>query len=91
MVSGFRINKQAIRQMTREIEREWAKNPVRIPLQADSTGIDLPPAMTVNNYNGPVVTITGDHAQVAWNNHDVTLSQEPSQQVAPGMRNWPTL
>lgn len=84
MASGFKINKQGIRQMTREIEREFAKNPVRVPLQADSTGVHLPPATTVNNYNGPVVTITGDHAQVAWNNHDVTQSRETTEQVAPG-------
>mgnify|MGYP003414671679 FL=1 len=84
MASGFKINKQGIRQMTREIEREFAKNPVRVPLQADSTGVQLPPATTVNNYNGPVVTVTGDHAQVAWNNHDVTQSQEKIEQVAPG-------
>ena len=84
MASGFKINKQGIRQMTREIEREFAKNPVRVPLHADSTGVHLPPATTVNNYNGPVVTIVGDHAQVAWNNHDVTQSRETTEQVAPG-------
>lgn len=27
MASGFKINKQGIRQMTREIEREFAKKP----------------------------------------------------------------
>lgn len=84
MASGFKSNKQGIRQMAREIEREFAKNPVHVPLQADSTGVHLPPAMTVNNYNGPVVTIVGDHAQVAWNNHDVTQSRETTEQVAPG-------
>jgi hypothetical protein len=84
MASGFKINKRGIRQMTREIEREFAKNPVRVPLQVDPSGVQLPPATTVNNYNGPVVTVTGDHAQISWNNHDVTQSQEVAEQVSPG-------
>ncbi|MGP5054393.1 hypothetical protein ACTXJ3_04675 [Brachybacterium paraconglomeratum] len=84
MASGFKINKQGIRQMTREIEREFAKNPVRVPLQADPSSVQLPPATTVNNYNGPVVTVTGDHAQLAWNNHDVVQTQESTEQIAPG-------
>lgn len=84
MAGGFKINKQGIRQMTREIEREFAKNPVRVPLQADPSAVQLPPATTVNNYNGPVVTVTGDHAQLAWNNHDVTQTQEHTEQVAAG-------
>lgn len=84
MASGFKINKQGIRQMTREIEREFAKHPVRVPLQADSAGVQLPPATTVTNYNGPVVTVTGNHAQVAWGNHDVAQSQEHAEQVALG-------
>lgn len=84
MASGFKINKQGIQQMTREIEREFAKNPVRVPLQADPSGVQLPPATTVNNYHGPVVSVTGDHAQLAWNNHAVTQGQESTEQVAPG-------
>lgn len=84
MASGFKINKQGIRQMTREIEREFAKNPVRVPLKADPSGVQLPPATTVNNYNGPVVTVNGDHAQLAWNNRDVTQMQKNTEQVAAG-------
>lgn len=84
MAGGFKINKQGIRKITGEIEREFAKNPVRVPLQADPSAPLLPPATTVNNYNGPVVTVTGDHTQLAWNNHDVTQSQESTEQIAPG-------
>ena len=29
------------------------------------------PAVSVNNYHGPVVTVTGDHAQLAWSNDTV--------------------
>ena len=84
MASGFKINKQAIRKMTREIEREFAKNPVRIPLQVDDSGVRLPAATTVNNYHGPVVTVTGDGAQLAWDNHDVSQTQAQVEQVATG-------
>lgn len=84
MASGFKINKQAIRKMSREIEREFAKNPVRVPLEADHRAVSLPAATTVNNYNGPVVTVNGDHAQLAWDNQSVTQVQEHSEQVAPG-------
>ncbi|GAA1484699.1 hypothetical protein [Brachybacterium fresconis] len=84
MANGFKINKQAIRKMSREIEREFAKNPVRVPLQAEHSAVSLPAATTVNNYNGPVVTVNGDHAQLAWDNQNVTQTQEHSEQVAPG-------
>lgn len=37
MASGFKINKQGIRQMMREIEREMAKHPVRVPVNAEGS------------------------------------------------------
>ena len=84
MASGFKINKQAIRKVTRELEREFAKNPVRVPLQADTSDVRLPAATTINNYHGPVVTVTGDGAQLAWDNQEVTQGQANFQQVATG-------
>lgn len=84
MANGFKINKQAIRKMSREIEREFAKNPVRVPLEADHSAVSLPAATTVNNYNGPVVTVNGDHSQLAWDNQSVTQDQAHIEQVAPG-------
>lgn len=33
-MANIKINKQAIRKMSREMEREFAKNPVRVPLEA---------------------------------------------------------
>ena len=86
MASGFKINKQGIRNMAREIEREFAKNPVRVPLTMDANGVALPAATTVNNYNGPTVTVTGDYAQIAWGNSDVKQTQQ-TQQIAPGYEN----
>ncbi|RIS06293.1 hypothetical protein [Mycobacteroides abscessus] len=84
MASGFKINKRGIEQMSRELEREFAKHPVRIPLKADTSGVQLPAATTVNNYNGPVINVEGDHAQLAWNNHDVTQARNNTEQIAPG-------
>ncbi|WP_327113996.1 hypothetical protein OHB12_33135 [Nocardia sp. NBC_01730] len=83
MAKGFKINREGIRRMTREIEKEFAKNPVRVPLEADPDGI-YPPAATVTNYNGPVVTVTGDHAQLAWNNDTVNQGQARRDEIAPG-------
>jgi hypothetical protein len=84
VASGFKINKQGIRQFTREIEREFAKNPVRIPVEADPNGVVLPSASTVNNYFGPVVTSNGDNAQIAWGNGAVHQSQNVVEQITPG-------
>lgn len=84
MAGGFKINKQGIRKMTRDIEREFAKNPVKVPLEADSGSVSLPAATTVHNYHGPVVTVSGDHTQIAWGNEEVQQLQNRVEQVAPG-------
>lgn len=73
-----------MRQLQRELEREFAKHPVRVPLQADSRGVAFPSSTIVNNYHGPVVTINGDHAQLAWNNETVNQSEARVEQIAPG-------
>ncbi|MBF6541221.1 hypothetical protein IU418_28905, partial [Nocardia farcinica] len=35
-MSGFKINRRGIQQMSREIQREFAKNPVRVPIEMES-------------------------------------------------------
>lgn len=88
MASGFKINKQGIRQMTRELEREFAKHLVRVPLEADPSNLTLGSGTTVNNYHGPVVTVTGDNAQLVWDAAgDVTQNQDHAQQIASGYEN----
>lgn len=82
MGKGFEINKQAIRKMTREIENEFAKNPVRVSLEADASGVTFPAGTITNNYHGPVVTVHGDNAQLAWDNQ--TVNQTQNQDIAPG-------
>lgn len=78
------INKREIAKLTRGLEREFTKNPIRVPLQADPSGLSLPPATTVNNYNGPVVTVNGDQTQIAWGNDEVHQTQDRVEQIAPG-------
>lgn len=84
MASRFKIDKQGIHQMSRDIEREFAKHPVRVPLEADPETVSLPSAATVNNYHGPMVTVNGDHAQIAWDNKEVDPTQDRVEQIAPG-------
>lgn len=84
MASGFKINKQAIAQMTRELEREFNKNGgIRINVEADASGV--PNGLgTYNNYSGPVLISHGDHAQIAFGNRDVNQSQNNTAEVTPG-------
>lgn len=42
MAGAFEINKRGIEQMRCELEREFAKHPVRIPLKADTSDVQLP-------------------------------------------------
>lgn len=84
MTNGFRINKQGIRKMTKEIEREFARNPVRVPLEADRPRGTGSHSTTANNYNAPIVTANGDRAQLAWDADHVTQTQERTEEVAQG-------
>ena len=68
--------------MTREIEKEFAKNPIRVPMEADPSGVAFPTASITNNYNGPVVPVHGDNAQLAWGNE--TANQTQTHDIAPG-------
>jgi len=81
--SGFKINRQGIEQMTRDIQREFNKHPIRIPLQADDESLRAPVDGSANYY-GPVIYVQGDGAQLAWNNESVTQAQDNSEQITPG-------
>ena len=84
MANGFDIDEQGIREVSRELEREFAKCPIRVPLETDCRAASLPAATTVNNYNEPVVTVNGDHARLAWGNQNVAQAQAHSHQVTSG-------
>jgi hypothetical protein len=79
--SGFKINKQAIARMTRDIQREFDKHPISVPIRGDTPEL-RDRGTTV--YNGPVVNVHGDRAQIAWGNHDVSQSSKEQQEIAPG-------
>lgn len=79
--SGFKINKQVIARMTREIQREFDKHPISVPIQADSRELH---DRETTVYNGPVVNIHGDRAQIAWGNRDVYQGGAEQQEIAPG-------
>jgi hypothetical protein len=82
MANGFQINTSAIRQMAEEIQREFDKNRIQVPVYAEN------PALRVigDTYNGPVINIQGDNAQVAWDNRDVEQSNTitPPADIAAG-------
>lgn len=84
MGNGFEINTQAIAEMTRRIQQEFDRNRIRVPIEGDSSHLGVQPAATVNNYHGPVVTVSGDNAQIAWGNDAVKQNQNHSDQIAPG-------
>ncbi len=84
------IDKNAIARMMRGIQQEFDKHPIKVPVQADPD-FALPPATTVNNYHGPVVTVTGDNAQIAWDADTVNQTQNRIEQIAPGYEQLATL
>lgn len=80
MASGFKINKQVIKRMTRELQREFDRNPISIPITAEGKA---GPGIETTVYNGPVINVQGDQTQIAWDNGVVSQGQE-AQVVAPG-------
>lgn len=83
MANNFRINKRGVKQLTDELQREFAKHPIKVPLAAASS--DIPVASSGDTYNAPVLHITGDGAQIAWGNETVNQTNSVAkQEVAPG-------
>lgn len=81
MAKGVSINKRAIAKFQNDIQREFDKKPIKVPINAD-------PARTsgaaVNHYHGPVVTVNGGQAQVAWGDGTITQGQDDISQVTVG-------
>jgi hypothetical protein len=78
--SGFKINKQGIRQMMGEIQQEMDKHPVTARVQADP---DVSFGDT-NVFNGPVIHGDVRGSQLAWGNNSVNQVQDQSKPIAPG-------
>jgi hypothetical protein len=73
---GFEINTRGVEEMTRELQREFDKHPIRVPVTAGLP--DLPDIVggSVAIYNGPVIMGNADGAQLAWNSQSVSQSQD---------------
>jgi hypothetical protein len=83
VAEGFKINKRGIEEMMKELQREFDKHAIRVAVQTEDDGTTVMGSSTTNYY-GPVVTIDGDHAQVAWDNDSVTQNQMHTEQVTEG-------
>jgi hypothetical protein len=84
-MASVSINHQEIARMMREIQREFDKHPIRVPVQADPPV--LPGSLvrgTTTIYNGPVIHGNANGAQLAWGNDNVYQTQIRTEQVAPG-------
>jgi hypothetical protein len=77
-MSSVSINKGAIAQMMRDIQREFDKHRITVAVEADPP---LPGSHTTI-YNGPVIHGDANGAQLAWGNETVT--QVHHEQIAPG-------
>jgi surface antigen len=86
MPNGFHIDKRQIKKLTDELQREFNKHPVHVPLNAapKRAGATTRP-QTIVHHHGDTVTVHGNNAQIAVNSHgDVTQSQPATGTVAPG-------
>ncbi|MFF4987378.1 hypothetical protein ACFY19_09320 [Streptosporangium saharense] len=82
------INKQGIAKMMRDIQKEFDKHPIKVPINVDepdvATGHVMPGHTTINY--GPVIHGSVDGAQLAWNNSGlVNQTQNSGEQfITPG-------
>lgn len=93
MASGFKINKSEIAKMQRELQREFNKRPITIPVRAErprttrpffAQSMDAEPEAT-NIYNGPVFNGDMTGARIAFGNSgDVSQGDSTTEQVTPG-------
>ncbi|WP_299959106.1 hypothetical protein [uncultured Modestobacter sp.] len=85
---AFKPNKQGLDALQRELTKEMARRPIRVPIVAESSGVPryivrgqelAATAQTV--YNGPVVINNGDGVQVAVNAENVQQVQSNARAV----------
>jgi hypothetical protein len=71
--------------MTREIQREFDKHQIRVPVQAEPPAPPSGPAIGGTTiFNSPVIDGSADGAQLAWGNDTVHQVQNRTEQIAPG-------
>jgi hypothetical protein len=90
-MANTRINKRGIQQLMNEIQREFDKHPIRVPVEAENPVADeivqaygaRPSGTTI--YQGPVIIGNADGAQLAWDNNTVQQTAvNRTEEVAPG-------
>lgn len=83
---GVSIDKRAIARHAKEIEREYRKHPITIPVRTGSPEQGFRPAesgYTINN-NGPVFYGDANGAQLAWGNDSVAQISSRVETITPG-------
>lgn len=84
MASGFKIDRQGVAKMMQEIQQEFDKHRITVPVDAvQGSGPEALTSSVTHTYNGPIVVVNGDHAQLAWDNQTVTQNQNQGA-IAPG-------
>ena len=78
------VNRQEIARLTREIQREFDRHPIRVPVQADLPGSPAGLVAGTTIYNGPMIHGSADGAQLAWGNETVYQTQGRTESIAPG-------
>ena len=87
------IDKHAIAKMMKDIQREFDKHPIRVPLQTQGLTLSRSGSRFYSGgmgqrgttiYNGPVIQGSADGAQLAWGNQTVNQTLNRTEQIAPG-------
>jgi hypothetical protein len=78
------VDRQAIAKMARDIQREFDKHPIRVPVEADGSASPAGTNLGSTIYNGPVILGDANGAQLAWGNRTVHQTQRRDQPIAPG-------
>lgn len=78
------IDRQAIARMMREMQREFDKHPIRVPLETNGPAVRPRIAAGTTIYNGPVIYGSADGARLAWNNQTVDQGENHTEQVTSG-------
>ncbi|MFI7434259.1 AbiTii domain-containing protein [Micromonospora haikouensis] len=81
------LDKREIARMMRDIQKEFDKHPIRVPIETDpGDALDAGPVPTSTTiYNGPVFHGDANGSQLAWNNSgEINQQQTKGDQVVPG-------
>jgi hypothetical protein len=90
-MTNTRINKRGIQQLMNEIQREFDKHPIRVPVEAESPVTDEfvqaygPPPSVTTIYQGPVIIGSAHWGATGWGNNTVQQTAvNRTEEVAPG-------